>query len=283
MNRLNEKVALVTGSTLGLGKATALLFAKEGANVVTCDRGLHPENSRKLLEEAQELPGKIVYQQCDVMMTEDIAALCDFARETFGHVDIMVNNAIIETRSGMIEDIELQNWEDTLFCHVTAPMLFCKEVILGMVERGSGSIINVASHMALVGSSSISAYGPAKAAMVNFTKSLAITYGRHGIRANVLTPARMLTEKKYIMLDGNPAEYRRQDCFYPLGSPSTPEQVANAMLFLAGDESAAVTGHNLIADRGLTAQDPLVCGVRSESSVREELHKQGITTWIEGE
>ena len=85
------------------------------------------------------------------------------------------------------------------------------------------------------------------------------------------------------MLDNNPAEYRRQDAFYPLGSPSTPEQVANVMLFLASDESAAVTGHNLVADCGLTALDPLTCGIRSEQSVRDALLKQGITAWIEGE
>ena len=85
------------------------------------------------------------------------------------------------------------------------------------------------------------------------------------------------------MLDNNPAEYRRQTVFYPLGSPSTPEQVADAMLFLASDESAAVTGHNLIADRGVTAQDPMVCGSRSENSVRAALQKQGITSWIDGE
>lgn len=135
----------------------------------------------------------------------------------------------------------------------------------------------------IVGGRSMSFYGPAKAGMTNFTKNIAITYGMHGIRANILTPARMLTEKKYIMLDKNPAEYRRQKCFYPLGSPGTPEQVANVMLFLASNESAAVTGHNLIADRGATAQDPTACGVRSERSVRDALQKQGITTWIEGE
>ena len=137
--------------------------------------------------------------------------------------------------------------------------------------------------MGIVGSGSISAYGPAKAGMINFTKTLAVAYGMQGIRANILTPARMLTEKKYIMLDDNPAEYRRQACFYPLGSPSTPEQVANAMLFLASDESAAVTGHNLVADRGVTAQDPMVCGSRSEFSVRTALQKQGIAAWIDVE
>ena len=283
MKRLDGKVAIITGSTLGLGKASALLFAREGATVVTCDRGRTPENAEKLLKEAEGLAGEVVYKQCDVMDKADIVALCDFTKERYGRVDIMVNNAIIDNPGGMIEEVELQDWEETIFCHMTAPLLFCKEVIPVMIEQGGGSIINVASHMGIVGSGSISAYGPAKAGMINFTKTLAVAYGMQDIRANILTPARMLTEKKYIMLDDNPAEYRRQACFYPLGSPSTPKQVANAMLFLASDESVAVTGHNLVADRGVTAQDPMVCGSRSEFSVRTALQKQGIAAWIDGE
>ncbi|MBS11877.1 MAG: short-chain dehydrogenase [Gemmatimonadetes bacterium] len=283
MGRLDGKVAIITGSTLGLGKAAALLFAREGARVVTCDRGRNPENAEKLLKEASGLPGEIVYKQCDVMNATDIVALCEFTKATYGRIDVMVNNAVIDNPGGMVDEVKLQDWQDTIFCHMTAPLLFCKEVIPLMIEQGGGSIINVASHTGIVGGGSISAYGPAKAGMINFTQSLAITYGMQGVRANVLTPARMLTEKKYTMLDNNPAEYRRQSVFYPLGSPSTPEQVADVMLFLASDESAAVTGHNLVADRGVTAQDPMVCGVRNEVSIRSALQEQGVEAWIDGE
>ena len=283
MGRLDGKVAIITGSTLGLGKAAALLFAREGARVVTCDRGRNPENAEKLLKEASGLPGEIVYKQCDVMNVTDIVALCEFTKATYGRIAVMVNNAVIDNPGGMIDEVKLQDWQDTIFCHMTAPLLFCKEVIPLMIEQGGGSIINVASHTGIVGGGSISAYGPAKAGMINFTQTLAITYGMQGIRANVLTPARMLTEKKYTMLDNNPAEYRRQSVFYPLGSPSTPEQVADVMLFLASDESAAVTGHNLVADRGVTAQDPMVCGVRNEVSIRSALQEQGVEAWIDGE
>ena len=269
MNRLEGKVAIITGSTLGLGKASALIFARECARVVTCDRGRTPENSQKLLQEAKGLDGEVVYKRCDVMKKEDIKALCDFTTGKYGRVDVMVNNAIIDNPGGKIEDVKLQDWEDGIFCHMTAPLLFCKEVIPVMIKQGSGSIINVASSSGIVGGDSISSYGPAKAGMINLTKSFAITYGMQGIRANAPTPARMLTEKKLMMLDKNPAEYRRQNSVYPLGSPSTPEQVANAMIFLASDESAAITGHNLIADRGLIAQDPKVAGMRSERSVLE--------------
>lgn len=206
-----------------------------------------------------------------------------FTLERYGKIDIMVNNAVVDHTMVAIEDVELDDWESTIHCHMTAPLLFCKEVIPSMIAQGSGSIINVSSHLALVGSGSISAYGPAKAGMINFTKTIAVTYGPHGIRANSLTPARMVTEKKQDMLDGNPSQTRKQSRVYPLGSPALPEQVADAMLFLASDESSAVTGHNLVADRGATAQCPVSVPVdRSEAHARTVLEAQG-SGWIEEE
>ena len=282
MNRLEKKVAIITGATLGLGKAAALLFAREGASVVICDRGRTPENAEKVLKEAKGLSGEIAYKKCDVLIKENIVALVKFTLERYGRVDIMVNNAIVDTKMGKLEDIPLDDWEDTIFCHMTAPLIFCQEVIPTMIEQGSGSIINVSSHMALVGSSSISSYGPAKAGMINFTKSIAVTYGPYGIRANSLTPARMLTEKKHDMLRENPSQIRIQKIVYPTGSPAQPEQVADAMLFLASDESAAITGHNLITDRGLTAQCPTVPTDRGEAHLREELEAQG-SEWLKSE
>ena len=118
--------------------------------------------------------------------------------------------------------------------------------------------------------------------MINFTQSLAVAYGPYGIRANTLTPARMLTEKKLEMLADNPAEVRRQKFVYPMGSPSTPEQVAKAMLFLASDESSAMTGHNLVADRGAAAFNPISVPGRLEANIRDQLKAQG-KEWIRGE
>ena len=216
--RLAGKVAIITGATLGLGKAGALLFAREGASVVICDRGRTPQNAQKVLAEAEGLSGEIAYKRCDVMIKEDITALVQFTVEKYGRVDVMVNNAIIDTPGGMLEDVMLEDWEAGLFCHMTAPFLFCKEVVPLMIKQGGGSIINVSSGNAMFGSPSISSYGPAKAGMINFSQHLAITYGLQGIRANTLTPARMLTEKKYEMLKDNPAEVRRQQYVYPLAA-----------------------------------------------------------------
>ena len=109
-----------------------------------------------------------------------------------------------------------------------------------------------------------------------------VTYGPYGIRSNTLTPARMLAEKKLEMLQNNPAEVRRQKIVYPMGSPARPEQVAEVMLFLASDESSAVTGHSLVADRGAMAFNPLSVPERLEANIREELEAQG-SEWIKGE
>ena len=280
--RLAGKVAIITGATLGLGKAGALLFAREGASVVICDRGRTPENAQKVLTEAEGLSGEIAYKKCDVMKKEDITVLVQFTLEQYGRIDVMVNNAVIDNPGGLLEDVRLEDWEDGIRCHMTAPLLFCKEVVPSMIKQGGGSIINVSSSCALFGSPGISSYGPAKAGMINFTMSLAVAYGPYGIRANALTPARMLTEKKLEMLKNNPAEVRRQKIVYPLGSPSRPEQVADVMLFLASDESSAVTGHNLVADRGAAAFAPISVPGRLEANIRHELEAQG-SEWIKGE
>ena len=280
--RLANKVAIITGATLGLGKASALLLAQEGASVVICDRGRTPENARKVLQQAEGLSGEIVYKKCDVLKPEDITALAQFCLQRYGKVDVMVNNAIIENPGGLLEEVRLKDWEDGLFCHLTAPLLFCKEVVPSMIKQGGGSIINISSSNALSGGTSISSYGPAKAGMINFTKSLAVTYGPYGIRANTLTPARMLTEKKLKMLKDNPAEVRRQKILYPLGRPSQPKEVAQVILFLASEESSAITGHNLVVDNGSTAFNALNIPARLEADIRQQLEAQG-SEWIEGE
>ena len=161
--RLEGKVAIITGATLGLGKAAALLFAGEGASVAICDRGGTPENAQKVLDAAEGLPGEVVYKKCDIMNKDDIAALVEFTRARYGKIDVMVNNAIIDNPGGRLEDVTLEDWEDGLFCHLTAPLIFCKLVVPLMIEQGGGSIINVSSGNAMFGSPSISSYGPAKA------------------------------------------------------------------------------------------------------------------------
>ena len=202
--RLAGKAAIITGATLGLGKAAALLFAREGASVVVCDRGRTPEHGEAVLRAAQGLSGEIAYRTCDVMNRDDITDLVQFTLQRYGRIDVMVNNAIIDNPGGSIDQVRLQDWEEGIFCHMTAPFLFCQQVVPAMIRQGGGSIVNVSSNTALFGNTGISSYGPAKAGMISFSKHLAVACGPHGIRVNSVTPARMLTEKKLAMLETQP-------------------------------------------------------------------------------
>ena len=142
--------------------------------------------------------------------------------------------------------------------------------------------IYVSSSNALFGNTAISSFAPAKAGMISFTKSLAVTYGPHGMRAKTITPACTLTEKKLKMFANNQREVRRSKIVYPLGNPAHPEQVAEVMLFLASDESSAITRHSLVADRGGTVFNPLAVPERLEADICEVLEAKG-SNWIEGE
>ena len=277
--RLAGKVAIITGATLGLGKAAALLFAREAPRWSSATAGRTPAHAAAVLHEARALSGQIAYRTCDVMKRDDITALVQFTLQRYERIDVLVNNAIIDNPGGRIEEVSLQDWEEGIFCHLTAPFLFCRQVIPAMIRQGGGSIVNVSSNTALFGNTGISSYGPAKAGMISFTKHLAVACGPHGIRVNALCPARMLTEKKLAMLEHNPAEVRRQQHIYPLGSPALPEQVAEVLLFLASEESAAVTGHNLIADRGAAASNSAAIVARLEADIRSRLEAQG-SDWI---
>ena len=194
--RLAGKAAIITGATLGLGKAAALLFAREGASVVVCDRGRMPENGEAVLREAQGLSGEIAYRKCDVMIRDDITDLVQFTLQRYGRVDVMVNNAIIDNPGGSIEEVRLQDWEEGIFCHMTAPFLFCQQVIPAMIRQGGGSIVNVSSNTALFGNTGISSYGPAKAGMISFSKHLAVACGPHGIRVQFRYPRRACSPRR---------------------------------------------------------------------------------------
>ena len=194
----------------------------------------------------------------------------------------MVNNAIVDVPGSQLEEVPLSDWEAGIFCHMTAPLLSCQAVVPSMIANGGGSIINVSSGNAMYGAASISSYGPAKAGLTNLTQNLAVSLGQYGIRANTVTPARMLTEKKNEMLAHSPVQVRRQRSLYPMGSPTLPEQVAQAVLFLASDESAAITGHNLVTDRGVGIQNPAAVQPRTEADIRSLLEAQG-SEWSRGE
>jgi NAD(P)-dependent dehydrogenase (short-subunit alcohol dehydrogenase family) len=268
MGRLVNRVAIITGSTSGIGRACAERFAEEGASVVL--NGFPPERGEQVAAEIRARGGSAHYCRADVRKSEELQRLIQFAVETFGRLDILMNNAASGRSAAVVEQAE-EDWDDVFASTVRAVYLGSKYAIPFMIEAGHGSIINTASVHGLLGGSRGAAYDAAKAAIINLTRQMAMDYGKHGIRVNALCPGRILTEGKVEWLKRHPEEVRRQKLVYPLGRPGTLQEIANAALFLASDEASFVTGHALVVDGGLTAQLQDAVGARVEEGLLGEL------------
>jgi NAD(P)-dependent dehydrogenase (short-subunit alcohol dehydrogenase family) len=267
MIRLANRVAIVTGSTSGIGRACAARFAAEGARVVI--NGFPPERGERVAAEISVLGGAARFFAADVRRSQDLQHLVQFAIDTFGRLDLLMNNAAGGRSAAVVEQAEA-DWDDVFASTVRAAYLGCKYAIPFMIRAGGGSIINTASVHGLLGGSHGAAYDAAKAAIINLTRQMAVDYGRHGIRVNAVCPGRILTEGKVEWLKGHPEEVRRQKLVYPLGRPGTLDEIAAAALFLASDDASFVTGHALVVDGGLTAQLQDAVGARVEDGLREE-------------
>ena len=266
--RLAGKAALITGSSSGIGRACAERFAAEGACVVI--NGFPLERGEQVAEEIRASGGSADYCRADVRKSEELQRLVQFAVETYGRLDILMNNAAGGRSAAVVEQAEA-DWDDVFASTVRAAYLGSKYAIPLMIEAGGGSILNTASVHGLFGGSRGAAYDAAKAAIINLTRQMAVDYGKHGIRVNALCPGRILTEGKLKWLEGHPEEVRRQKLVYPLGRPGTLREIANAALFLASDEASFVTGHALVVDGGLTAQLRDAVGAIVEEGLRAEL------------
>src|SRR2546428_6067413 len=237
--RLAGKAALIAGSSSGIGRACAERFAEEGASVVL--NGFPPERGEQVASEIRAKGGSAHYCRADVRKSEELQRLVQFAVETYGRLDTLMNNAAGGRSADVVEQAEA-DWDDVFASTVRAAYLGSKYAIPLMIEAGGGSILNTASVHGLLGGSGGAAYDAAKAAIINLTRQMAVDYGKHGIRVNALCPGRILTEGKLKWLGDHPEDVRRQKLVYPLGRPGTLREIANAALFLAPGESSLVTG-----------------------------------------
>jgi len=260
-SQLAGKTAIVTGSTSGIGRATAVLFAQEGANVVVTGR--RAELGEQVVGEIREEGGSAMYVRTDVGVREDLQAMVRAAVDSYGRLDILVNNAISGTRGsfGSVLDMTEEGWEAMVRTSLTAIIVGSKFAIPEMIKAGGGAIINMSSVHGLLSGHGMASYNTVKAGMLNLTRQMAMDLGRHGIRVNAICPGCILTEREVAMqTDERFAAYARYKALaiptvYPLGRAGRPDEVAQACLFLASEASSFITGETLVVDGGLTVQN----------------------------
>lgn len=249
--RLEGKVAAITGAASGFGREAARRFVREGARVVLGD--IQEEAGAAV---AAELGDAAVFRVCDVTREDDVAGLVDAAVDAFGQLDVMYNNAGIVGAVGPIATTPLEEWQLTLDIHLNGSFFGCKHAARVMVPRNTGSIINMASTAGLLGGQGPHAYTVAKHGMIGLTKSVATELCHYGIRVNCIAPGSMATAMVAGLFDGHDAieaTKERLAKFSPLkGRPGVAEDVANAALWLASDESGYTSGLTLTTDAGVT-------------------------------
>jgi NAD(P)-dependent dehydrogenase (short-subunit alcohol dehydrogenase family) len=249
--RLAGKVAVISGSTSGIGRATAELFAAHGARVVV--HGRRQELGQEVVAGIREGGGEAIYMPGDVTCDETPRNLVAAAVEAFGHLDILVNNAW-SGPNGRLTELPLEDLDLSYRTIIRAAVIGSRCAIPEMIKEGGGVILNVSSVHGILASRSYFPYDAMKAALVNLTRQMAVDYGPQGIRVNAICPGMIVTEKGAPRLQAHPERLRLQQLIYPLGRPGTPREVAQAALFLASDEASFITGHALLVDGGLTAQ-----------------------------
>lgn len=252
ITRLDGKVALITGAASGQGRAAARLFAENGARIVVAD--INDEGSKETVEMIESDGGEAVAVHADVSVRDDAEAMVTSALDTFGRLDVLYNNAAVQM-SGTLADCTEDDWDLTIATNLTAIFWACRGAIPAMQEGGSGSIINTASVLGLVGSEGYVAYGAAKAGLVALTRQMAVEYGPE-IRANVIAPGSINTprfEKVAEAMEDPEAFVKGMEDIIPVGRLGTADDVAAIALFLASDQSAYVSGAVIPADGGLAA------------------------------
>ena len=248
--RLSNRVALITGGNRGIGLSTARLFAQEGAKVM-----LFARDQAKGESEAGLIPNA-KFIQGDVTKAEDCRHAVEESIRMFGGLDILVNCAGIIYRNRTVEQTTEEEWDATFDVNVRGTFLMCKYAMPALRER-KGCIVNLSSYVGLVGFRGASAYAASKAAIINLTRSMALDHAREGIRVNAVCPGSVDTEMIHAAWEkfGNVNEARQLwSEKHPMGRIAQPEEIAQAILFLASDDASFITGTALAVDGGLTAE-----------------------------
>jgi NAD(P)-dependent dehydrogenase (short-subunit alcohol dehydrogenase family) len=252
--RLHGKVAIVTGTAMGLGEAIARRFAAEGARVACVD--VQPGPNDAVVDGIRADGGEALALEASVATAADTARVAEVTLERFGRIDILVNNAgILPSRETVLETTEA-DWDDTMRVNVKGVFLMCRAVLPAMIHQQAGAIVNLSSITGVVGLPIRPAYSASKGAVAILTKQMAVDFGRHGIRVNALSPSFVITSINRAMFERMRAEgapWERLLDQHLLRRLGEPDDVAAAALFLASDEARWITGVTLPVDGGYTA------------------------------
>lgn len=252
MGRLDGKVALITGAGSGMGRTAAELFAREGARVVVGD--VVDDAGNGTVDAIRAASGDATFVRSDVSRWSDCEAMVRAATDTYGALHILYNNAgVFPADDGGVLDTPEDTWQRVMDVNLKGVWLGCKAGIPAMVASGGGSIVNVASFVALMGAATAQiAYTASKGGVLSMTREIAVEYARQGIRANALCPGPIETPLLSELLS-DPARRARRLVHIPMGRLGRAEELAKAALFLASDDASYMTGAALVVDGGITA------------------------------
>ncbi|MEZ7500109.1 SDR family oxidoreductase [Flavobacterium sp. Arc3] len=245
-----NKVAIVTGGSFGIGRATALAFAKKGAKVVVVD---WKENT-ETIDLIKKSGGEVLFVKCDVSKSSDVKAMIATTIATFGRLDYAFNNAGIEGESAPVQECSEENWDKTIGVNLKGIWLCMKYEIHEMLKKSKGVIINCSSVAGLVGFAGLPAYVASKHGVIGLTKTAALEYAKDGIRVNAVCPGVIKTA----MMDRLTGEKKEVEeefiSLEPMARMGKPEEIANTVLWMCSDEASFVTGHAMAVDGGFVAQ-----------------------------
>lgn len=244
--RLANRVAIVTGAGSGIGRAIAIRFAAEAARVIVND--INDTGGQETVRRIEQAGGICRFIHADVSDKDQVARMVETSAEAYGVPDILANVAICRSQA-----VQENEWEPNVEVGLHGTWLCTQAVLPGMRSLGRGSIVNISSVNGLMGFGNTHVYSGVKAGMIGLSRSLCGEVGKYGVRVNCICPGTIITETWQPLMEQDPGLVNRLKALYPIGRLGTPEDVANAALFLASDESSFATGAVLVIDGGVTA------------------------------